>query len=67
MNRRGFLGMNLALSASILTGRNGKAALLDSSESQQHQKTAAQIRLEAAASRLNTAPAQQITSGDEER
>jgi len=59
--------MNLGLGISFLSARNARAALLDLSEAQQHQKAAARIRLEAAASRLKSPPLQQITTGDEDR
>lgn len=67
MNRRRFLGMNLGLGTLWLARRRARAAVLDVSESQQHQRAAARIRVEAATSRLKTAPAEQITTGDEER
>src|SRR6516164_8241606 len=67
MDRRRFLGMNVALGATVLATRNAQAASLDASESQQHQRTAARIRLEAAASRLENSPPMQVTTGDEER
>jgi hypothetical protein len=59
--------MNAALGASILGAPNARAASLDASESQQHHRTAARIRLEAAASRLENSPSRQVTTGDEER
>jgi hypothetical protein len=59
--------MNLGLGASFLTVRNAHAALIDPSESLQHQKIAAGIRMEAAASLLKSSPSKQITTGDEER
>jgi hypothetical protein len=59
--------MNLGLGASFIATDKARAAILDPSEPEDHQKAAARIRLEAAAAQLKSSPSRQLTTGDEER
>ena len=67
MNRRRFLETNIGVGAVFLFTRKAMAAVLDPSDSLEHQRSAMQIRTDAAASRLKGPPAEQVTTGDEER
>jgi len=59
--------VNIGLGGALLAALRGSSAVLDPSASKHHQRTAAQIRLEAAMAGLNRPPADQVTTGDEER
>jgi hypothetical protein len=67
MKRRSFLGMHIGVGAAFLAGADLNAASPDTAEAHRHQQSAMQIRADAAASKLKTPPAAQITTGDEER
>ena len=67
MDRRRFLGMSAGVSAALLAADSLRAAVLDMSEAEQHQRTAAKIRQQAAASQLTVRPSEQVTNGDEQR
>ena len=67
MNRRRFLETNIGVGAAFLFTRKATAAVLDASDSLEHQRSAMRIRKDAAASRLKRPPAEQVTTGDEER